>query len=60
MNYEEEIKKISKLESRPLKFGEIALILARYDIMIKDKSAYQHSIDEFIVQEHFRRTIFKK
>lgn len=45
-------------ESRPLKFGELELILIRYKIMIEEEPN-RYTVAEFIQQEDFRRGLFK-
>ena len=45
-------------ESRPLKFGELELILIRYKIMLEEEPN-RYTVAEFIQQEDFRRGLFK-
>lgn len=44
-------------ETRPLKFGELCLILARFKIMLNEEPD-RYTVEEFIQQEDFRRNIF--
>jgi hypothetical protein len=44
-------------ETRPLKFGELCLILARFKLMLEDEPS-RYTIEEFIQQEDFRRAMF--
>ena len=44
-------------ETRPLKFGELCLILARFKIMLEEEPN-RYTIEEFIQQEDFRRAMF--
>ncbi len=44
-------------ETRPLKFEELCLILARFKIMLEE-DPNRYTIEEFIQQEGFRRAIF--
>ena len=43
--------------TRPLKFGELCLILARFQIMLEE-NPNRYTIEEFIQQEDFRRAMF--
>jgi hypothetical protein len=43
--------------TRPLKFGELCLILARFQIMLEEEPD-RYTIEEFIQQEDFRRGMF--
>ena len=43
--------------TRPLKFGELCLILARFQIMLEEEPN-RYTIEEFIQQEDFRRAMF--
>lgn len=43
--------------TRPLKFGEICLILTRFQIMLEEEPN-RYTIEEFIRQEDFRRGMF--
>lgn len=43
--------------TRPLKFGELCLILTRFQIMLEEESD-RYTIEEFIQQEDFRRGMF--
>jgi hypothetical protein len=49
-NYENKV-------TRPLEFGELCLILARFQIMLEDEPD-RYTIEEFIEQEDFRRGLF--
>lgn len=44
--------------TRPLKFGELCIILARFQIMLETEPN-KYTIEEFIRQEDWRRDIFK-
>lgn len=46
-------------KTRPLGFGELCIILARFEIMITD-GPDKFTIEEFIQQEDYRRNIFPK
>jgi hypothetical protein len=43
--------------TRPLKFGELCLILTRFQIMLQEHPD-RYTIEEFIQQEDFRRGMF--
>jgi hypothetical protein len=43
--------------TRPLEFGELCLILTRFQIMLEEEP-YRYTIEEFIQQEDFRRGLF--
>jgi hypothetical protein len=43
--------------TRPLKFGELCIILARFQIMLETEPD-RYTIEEFIRQEDFRRGMF--
>jgi hypothetical protein len=43
--------------TRPLKFGELCLILTRFQIMLEEEPD-RYTIEEFIQQEDFRREMF--
>lgn len=43
--------------TRPLKFGELCLILTRFQIMLEEEPN-KYTIEEFIQQEDFRRGMF--
>ncbi len=43
--------------TRPLKFGELCLILARFQIMLEEEPN-RYTIEEFVQQEDFRRSMF--
>ena len=43
-------------ESRPLRFGELELILIRYKIMLEEEPD-RYTVAEFIQQEDFRRSL---
>jgi len=43
--------------TRPLKFGELCLILTRFQIMLEEEPN-RYTIEEFIQQEDFRRGMF--
>lgn len=43
--------------TRPLKFGELCLILTRFQIMLEEEPD-RYTIEEFIQQEDFRRGMF--
>jgi hypothetical protein len=43
--------------TRPLKFGELCLILTRFQIMLEEEPN-RYTIEEFIQQEDFRRDMF--
>lgn len=43
--------------TRPLKFGELCLILTRFQIMLEEEPD-RYTIEEFIHQEDFRRSMF--
>lgn len=43
--------------SRPLKFSELCLILTRFQIMLEEEPN-RYTIEEFIQQEDFRRSMF--
>lgn len=45
--------------SRPLKFGELCLILTRFKIMLEE-DPNRYTIEEFIQQEDFRRAMFSE
>ena len=45
--------------SRPIHFDELCIILERFKIMLEDEPE-RYSIEEFIMQENFRRDLFKK
>ena len=43
--------------TRPLRFGELCLILTRFQIMLEEEP-YRYTIEEFVQQEDFRRGMF--
>jgi hypothetical protein len=43
--------------TRPLKFGELCIILARFQIMLETEPN-RYTIEEFIRQEDWRRDMF--
>ena len=43
--------------TRPLKFGELCIILTRFQIMLEEEPN-RYTIEEFIRQEDFRRGMF--
>lgn len=46
-------------KTRPLSFGELCIILARFEIMLTD-GPDKYTIEEFIQQEDYRRDLFTK
>jgi hypothetical protein len=49
---------LNKLVIREMMFGELEIILARFQIMLEtEPDRYDYA--EFIQQEHFRRDLFK-
>lgn len=44
-------------KTRPIEFGELCIILTRFEIMLKE-GPDKYSIQEFIQQEDFRRNLF--
>jgi len=45
--------------SRPLHYGELTTILMRFQIMLEEEPD-RYTLEEFIIQENFRRDIFPK
>lgn len=48
---------LNKLVIREMKFGELELILQRFQIML-ETDPNRYSVAEFIEQEHFRRDLY--
>lgn len=44
-------------KSRPIQFSELCLMLARFEIMLKEEPD-RYTIEEFVQQEDFRRDLF--
>jgi hypothetical protein len=62
----EEVEKSNKIlvkfsgkKTRPIDFGELCIILSRFQIMIQEEPD-RYTIGEFIEQEDYRRDLFKK
>lgn len=52
------VETIKDKTSRPIKFGELELILIRYNLMLQE-DPIKYTTAEFILQEHYRRNLFK-
>lgn len=50
------IEKYKNQSTRPIKFGELEVMLLRYDLMLQGEIRY--SAAEFIIQENYRRILF--
>lgn len=46
--------------TRPLAYGELHIILTRFQLTLEDETAVDKSVSEHIRQENFRRNIFPK
>jgi len=53
------MKKLTEKFTRPLEFGELHLILVRFQIMLEEEPD-RYTIEEFIELEDFRRNLFEK
>lgn len=57
MNISDVISGYENKLTRPLEFGELCLILVRFQIMLEEEPS-RYTIEEFIQQEDFRRGMF--
>jgi hypothetical protein len=57
LNISDDISSYKNKVTRPLKFGELCIILSRFQIMLETEPD-RYTIEEFIRQEDFRRGMF--